>query len=459
MELIIFITFNMLMYILAFSVAYAKNQNVTVYLLLLGIQVACLLLFFLMMPKPSPGDMGIGSGIYFLFFLCVQIFLLGILVIVFLVRLNSMLVWITLGALPIVAAVVGLIIYFVDFNNIYLTLLPVTNEKELAIREGIIYTSEGKPYTGRAKYKGDDPILYKWWNVEGSYRTLEGNGDAHYLDSEVQYRKYEYEEIWRLTHYKNGIKEGKEKFYLYLGGNVPKIFDIFDKKIQIKRTRYFGYTSYKNGLKDGEEKILYPHDYFGRAIRNAQYSAGELLWVKKTDISGYDGSVSVYDEDSLFDDFKIKELKESDMQRFNYRFSYKFENEKAVFKKIELYYCNGEYNLFSSDEHAFINLMRAKPYKIIIDWTEEEDEYSLYIWLNENNALKVFDAIFEKVATHGELFITISSTQEGFSIGLTLSNGQMSEEFEEYEILIFKNGQSFLCNEFYNRPAGGWNVY
>jgi hypothetical protein len=294
-----FIAFNVLMFVLAFSVAYAKKQNVTVYFWLLGIQSVCYLLFFFTVSKPSHV---MGLGLWFVSFFLVQIALLSILVIIFLVRLNSATVWITLGALPIVAA----ICWYVDFNSIYLSLLPITSEKRLVMQEGVLLTSKGKPYTGRAKHKGDDPILHKQWNVEWEWIDIEGG-----FSSTGNY-DFTHKEIWRLTQYKDGVKEGKEKFYLYSEGKIPGIFDFFDKEIRIKRTRYFGHTYYKSGLKDGNEEILYPYNYFGRTTRNAQYSNGELLWVKQTDKSGYNGKISIYDKDNLFKDYDVQEYEKNE---------------------------------------------------------------------------------------------------------------------------------------------------
>jgi hypothetical protein len=454
--LIVFIALNVLMYIVAFSVAYARKQNVTVYFWLLGLQLGCLFLMFLLIPKPTAGGMGIGLGIYLIFFLVVQIGLLLALVITTLVRLNSATVWITLGALPVVVAACLLVIWFVDFNRIYLALLPATDEKELIMRNDILHTPDGKPFTGRTKHRGDDPILHKLWNVDGAYAEVESE-DEHNLDYAVEYRKYQYREIWRLTRYRNGIKEGKEQYYLYSGGKVPKIFDFFDKETRIRRTRYFGHIHYKNGLKDGEEHILYPRDYFGRETRNAQYAAGELLSVKQFDESGYNGKVSIYDEDRNFEDFEIAEPTESDLQRFNYRIASVFENEKAVYSFRELYYCNGEYTMASSSAgHAAIYAMRAKPRKFVIDWEEDGDRYSLYLWPDRDNALKVFDAVFTASGARGELAISISGTQEDISVVPTLSNGQITEKFEKYEWFLFKNDEGFLVNKYYNRQAGGW---
>ncbi len=280
-ELILLGIFNVLVYVLAFGVGYVKQHDVKIYIFLVCIQLAFLLFFVFHLlqatgPYPNggndgPNEKGLLTGICLL----VQMVFLLILIVIFFVKLKSVIVWTILIGVPVAIALffaLHLIFSLIDFKGIYLTLLPRTNEKELVMENGILLTKDGKPYTGKTKYRGDDPILYKKWNT-GNYDEVMYNGYSEYELG------YGYKEVWRLSQYKNGRKEGKEIYYLSSDGN-PKVPEWLNWKFGY--TFNFGYTHYKNGRKEGKEffKYFYPLGYETNCSVEAEYLKGELLWRK-----------------------------------------------------------------------------------------------------------------------------------------------------------------------------------
>lgn len=293
--LAIFVTLNVLMYVLAFYIAAVRHQKMGIYITLLVVQIS-IALIHIALPQIRSGDaMGRGMAMGFRWFIFLGLHAIVFLTLagIFLVRLHSAVVWGVLIAIPILFFGGKSLLHYADFTNIYLTLLPVTHEKNLTVRDGIVHNKRGKPFTGRAKYKGDDPILHKQWNKETVSYWDEEQCALIFTDDYSLKNK----EIWRLSRYKKGIKEGKEKFYLKY---TREKLGMFDEEKELILTRFFGYTHYRKGVKNGREWVKYPADY-ERSYRKAQYSNGELLWEKLTTKNPYIGT-TIDDSDYFFID-------------------------------------------------------------------------------------------------------------------------------------------------------------
>ena len=144
------------------------------------------------------------------------------------------------------------------------------------------------------------------------------------------------------------------------------------------------------------------------------------------------------------------------MQKFNYRFTPKFENEEAVFEEIELYYYNGELNTTNSGEHAE-NALRAKPSKIVLNWSTGDAQYGGYFWTDEKKIIETFDKFYkDDTQKAGNLFIEVGASNEQFKFFLQDDTTTVEIPAEEIEMIVFKNKYEFFRNENYNRPIGGW---
>jgi len=144
------------------------------------------------------------------------------------------------------------------------------------------------------------------------------------------------------------------------------------------------------------------------------------------------------------------------MQKFNYRITPKFENEGAVFEGIEMYYCNGELNTTKSGEHIE-NAMRAKPYKIVLNWSMGKTQYGGYFWTEEKKIIETFSNFYNNDAQEeGDLVIEIGESNEQFKFFLQNNYSVMEIPVEDMQIIVFKNKFEFFRSKNYNRPQGGW---
>ena len=251
---------NVLMYILAFGIAYAKKQNMTFYIIWLVIESALLLFWIvgnIQGEGASRGDAagsGLAEGFYWLIFYAILIIFTLTLTTVIVIRLNSPTVWKSLIATPFVLiALYG--VYRIDFMGIYLQMLPVTNENTLVWNDkGIACDKNGNPFTGRAKAHAEDDFFTNNCILRG-------------LSPDKT--------PWLISHYKDGILEGEVTYY------------VKSRKVELgiwnnrpTRTRYFGYMYCENGKANGETLMNIPDDYNYLPCWKAQYANGKLIWKK-----------------------------------------------------------------------------------------------------------------------------------------------------------------------------------
>ena len=144
------------------------------------------------------------------------------------------------------------------------------------------------------------------------------------------------------------------------------------------------------------------------------------------------------------------------MQKFNYRITPKFENEDAVFEGIELYYYNGELNTTNSGEHVE-NVMRAKPYKIVLNWSIGKTQYGGYFWTDEHKIIETFANFFNNdMQKAGNLVIEVGENNKQFKFFLQDETTVIEIPVEDIQIMVFKNKFEFFRSENYNKPPQGW---
>jgi len=151
-----------------------------------------------------------------------------------------------------------------------------------------------------------------------------------------------------------------------------------------------------------------------------------------------------------------KMLFERYMQKFNYRITPKFENKDAVFEEIELYYYNGELNTTNSGEHT-LNAMRAKPYKIVLNWSIGKTKYGGYFWTDEKKIIETFANLYSNdTQKEGNLIIEVDKDNDQFKFFLQNETTVVEIPVEEIEIMVFKNKFEFFRSDNYTKPQGGW---
>ena len=251
---------NVLMYILAFGIAYYKKQDMVLYTILLIIEFGLILFWIvgnIQSERTSSGDAagsGMAEGLYWLTFCAILIIFTLILASIIVIRLNSTTVWKCLIATPFVLAVLyG--IYCIDFMDIYLGMLPITNENTLVWNDkGIACDKHGKPFTGRAKSHAED---------------------VFFTENCIVPRLSPDETPWMISNYKDGVVEGVIKYY------VKSRKDEFGILTNLVRTRYFGYVHVENGKANGETLMNIPDDYHYFPCWKAQYVNGKQIWHKQ----------------------------------------------------------------------------------------------------------------------------------------------------------------------------------
>ena len=159
-----------------------------------------------------------------------------------------------------------------------------------------------------------------------------------------------------------------------------------------------------------------------------------------------------YKKNSLPD----KMLFERYMQKFNYRIMPTFENEEAVFEEINLFYYNGELNTTNSGEHAE-NAMRAKPYKIVLNWSIGKIQYGGYFWTDEKKIIETFAKFYgNDTQKEGNLVIEVGESNNQFKFFLQDDTTVAEIPVEDMQIMVFKNKYEYFRSENYDRPQGGW---
>lgn len=147
---------------------------------------------------------------------------------------------------------------FIDFNMLLkpIYLIGKTNERKLTEIDGVMY-KRGKPFTGCALLIGKY-IMESYINEEIDERGV------HHMTVE---------DGRRITHYKNGLKDGVEKAY-YTERN--SLFGMLGGP-DIIRTDLATCTEYKQGVKHGTE-LLYN---CSNLISESQYENGLLHGISK----------------------------------------------------------------------------------------------------------------------------------------------------------------------------------
>ena len=149
-------------------------------------------------------------------------------------------------------------------------------------------------------------------------------------------------------------------------------------------------------------------------------------------------------------------LFEQYMEKFNYCITPTFKNEEAVLKEIEIYYYNGELNTTCLDEYTE-NVMRAKPSKIVLNWSMGRTQYSGYFWTNEKKIAETFANFYgNDTKKKGNLIIEIEKDYKQFRFFLRDNATVMEIPTEDMQYIIFKNKFEFCRSKNYNKPKGGW---
>jgi len=147
-------------------------------------------------------------------------------------------------------------------------------------------------------------------------------------------------------------------------------------------------------------------------------------------------------------------LFEQYMQKFNYQITPKFDNAK--FEGIELYYYNGELNAIKAGEHAS-NTMRAKPSKIVLNWSDGKKKYEGYFWTDEKKLTETFNNFYgNDTQKEGTLIMQAEASQKQFRFFLQNSETSVEIPVEDMQYILFKNKFEFHRSKNYNKPKGGW---
>ena len=148
-------------------------------------------------------------------------------------------------------------------------------------------------------------------------------------------------------------------------------------------------------------------------------------------------------------------LFEQYMQTFNYRITPKFANN-AQFEGIEMNYYNGEINTLNSGEHTE-NLMRAKPSKISLHWSDGKKKYDGYFWTDEKKLVETFANCYGSDAQkEGNLIIQADASHKQFQFFLQNNDVSIEIPVEDMQYIIFKNKFEFYRSKNYKKPKGGW---
>lgn len=262
---IVIIIFNLLVYSLAFYVSRRTGQSATVYFVYLAIQVLFLLWYFQEKSIPSQSDAaGSGMAQVYLALICIalQVGMALLALLTLGVRQVSSSGWGTAG---IIVLIIGVLFFFflMDYRGIFLTLTSGTNEEKLVQQDSIMYDQKGKPFTGTAYLKGHMETSFSQ-NSNGMCITQykeglkDGTEKLYYAPDWVIFGGKT--SINRISHYRNGVKHGKETVYF------PNA-----KDIEIE-------SNYANGKLDGlYRKFYYPDENNEKRIEvEAQYTDGEI---------------------------------------------------------------------------------------------------------------------------------------------------------------------------------------
>lgn len=160
-------------------------------------------------------------------------------------------------AFIILISITVLVIAPIDFKGVFIPLTPIikTAEHKLILKDGVMYTTKGKPFNGTTVFKGI---------IETYPSEITAFNSQNYTNITTHKGK-------RTTQYVNGLKDGQEKIYytyrlpMWYGGPTKV------------RTKLHAEIQYKRGVKNGLE-IIYQFDK--RSIE-ANYKDGLLDGIYK----------------------------------------------------------------------------------------------------------------------------------------------------------------------------------
>ncbi len=263
-----------------------------------------------------------------------------------------------------------------------------------------------------------------------------------FYSAEAELPYQEIEELLKLPHYE---KKGKPKYHYIIAGMAP----------------CGGLAIWLEGLGIGTSVAwLYGEEIevdFEDFCPDCRFNREEYAeWRPAQEAKAYENlQKNGLPDRTLFNNY---------MQRFNYRFTIKLENEDAVLEKIQTHSLSGEYNYNYSDDHL-INAMHTKPRKIWITWRVGKIKYDGLFWTDENKIIDTFDKYYQTdVQKEGELVFEIGKDNNKFKIYLQDKNNDPDNPSsivelldEELQILVFKDEWEFYRNAGYNnREPGKW---
>ena len=229
-----------------------KKQSATVYWVFLTIQIIILICFLLAINNPQGADLmgrAMAQGFAVILYIVLQVFMTILVLLFFVLRRRNFSNSSIIGIIVLMVAAIYILL-FVDLKGLFLSLKGI-NENKLVLQNEIMYTPKNKEFTGTAVFKGytieyRPEIIPETEKIDERYKTK---------------NEYEYESI-RVTHYKNGMKEGTEKVYFTSRNIIGK-----------GHTYLYCVSEYSEGHKHGEEKI-YHND--GSLAFETSYANGKL---------------------------------------------------------------------------------------------------------------------------------------------------------------------------------------
>ena len=143
------------------------------------------------------------------------------------------------------------------------------------------------------------------------------------------------------------------------------------------------------------------------------------------------------------------------MKRFNYR--YQIENVPHGYSIYEYLSDTTFCKLYNSNIEQYH--MAAKPIKLAIEWIQYDDSYSVYIWLNENKLIQLFEKFYgAHPDTKTDFIIRIDAEKKKYELALFrhgLKEPQIISE-DAYQLLVFKNKFEDYRSDNYNQERGAW---
>ena len=248
-------------YTMVFNDALKRGQSTGIYWVFIAIHILILIYFLIATINSGRGGDAAGRGMSGGFAVLIYIALHGFIALLVLltivlrriINFGSLFTFIhshLLATGVIVLLITALyLLFFVDLKGLFLS-LKSADETKLVLQNGIMYTPKNKAFTGKAVFKGyileHEPVLgYGTEKTADEYEAAKHEGAGK-----------------RITHYKDGLKEGKEKVYFTASDIQGKGY-----------TCLFRVSEYRKGLKNRAE-IIYNED--GSKKFGIYYSGGKL---------------------------------------------------------------------------------------------------------------------------------------------------------------------------------------